>query len=245
MEKSHYSRRTIHWWGRVTAAPAATSNGFYLLMTHISGTSFPSPLACYLPQERRAGWFSIGLTAAACRHARLAYTARRACRPFWFSRYSEKNVGYVAVSLLLRSGDTMMSLVINSIRNDLNSHSSPAQASLPFSVGCAARSLNGHNTFRSYANPSFRLYLVMRCFPASVSPLESAGTLVVFAVWSCLFAVVCFADRKRPEMHAVQSVCVCCFPVDWCGVRGSQQVRRKVSPSRVPRRVAPALLPTF
>ncbi|CBJ29344.1 Coatomer protein complex, alpha sub-unit [Ectocarpus siliculosus] len=43
------------------------------------------------------------------------------------TKYSEKNVGYVAVSLLLRSGDTMMSLVINSIRNDLNSHSSPAQ----------------------------------------------------------------------------------------------------------------------
>lgn len=42
-------------------------------------------------------------------------------------RYSEKNVGYVAVSLLLRSGDTMMTLVINSIRNDLTSHSSPAQ----------------------------------------------------------------------------------------------------------------------
>lgn len=42
-------------------------------------------------------------------------------------RYSEKNVGYIAVSLLLRSGDTMMTLVINSIRNDLNSHSSPAQ----------------------------------------------------------------------------------------------------------------------
>ncbi|CAN0482237.1 unnamed protein product, partial [Ectocarpus sp. 8 AP-2014] len=39
------------------------------------------------------------------------------------TKYSEKNVGYVAVSLLLRSGDTMMSLVINSIRNDLNSHS--------------------------------------------------------------------------------------------------------------------------
>lgn len=43
------------------------------------------------------------------------------------TRYSEKNVGYIAVSLLLRSGDHMMTLVINSIRNDLNSHSSPAQ----------------------------------------------------------------------------------------------------------------------
>ncbi|CAM9208245.1 unnamed protein product, partial [Scytosiphon promiscuus] len=43
------------------------------------------------------------------------------------TKYSEKNVGYIAVSLLLRSGDTMMTLVINSIRNDLNSHSSPAQ----------------------------------------------------------------------------------------------------------------------
>ncbi|CAM9885715.1 unnamed protein product, partial [Laminaria digitata] len=43
------------------------------------------------------------------------------------TKYSEKNVGYIAVSLLLRSGDKMMTLVINSIRNDLNSHSSPAQ----------------------------------------------------------------------------------------------------------------------
>ncbi|CAM9271765.1 unnamed protein product, partial [Discosporangium mesarthrocarpum] len=43
------------------------------------------------------------------------------------TKYSEKNVGYIAVSLLLRSGDQMMALVINSIRNDLVSHSSPAQ----------------------------------------------------------------------------------------------------------------------
>mmetsp|Transcript_20307 Transcript_20307/g.46068 ORF Transcript_20307/g.46068 Transcript_20307/m.46068 type:complete len:985 (-) Transcript_20307:533-3487(-) len=34
-------------------------------------------------------------------------------------KYSEKQVGYVALSLLLKGGDQMLSLVINSIRNDL------------------------------------------------------------------------------------------------------------------------------
>jgi len=34
-------------------------------------------------------------------------------------KYSEKQVGYVAMSLLLRSGDQMLNLVINSVRNDL------------------------------------------------------------------------------------------------------------------------------
>lgn len=43
-------------------------------------------------------------------------------------KYSEKNVGYIAVSLLLRSGDEMMAVVINSMRNDLMSHSNPAQS---------------------------------------------------------------------------------------------------------------------
>jgi len=35
------------------------------------------------------------------------------------SKYTEKTVGYVAMSLLLKSGDELMTLVINSIRNDL------------------------------------------------------------------------------------------------------------------------------
>ncbi|GMH55286.1 hypothetical protein TrRE_jg11905, partial [Triparma retinervis] len=35
------------------------------------------------------------------------------------AKYSEKQVGYVAMSLLLKAGDSMMNLVINSIRNDL------------------------------------------------------------------------------------------------------------------------------
>ncbi|CAM9880160.1 unnamed protein product, partial [Phaeothamnion confervicola] len=42
-------------------------------------------------------------------------------------KYTEKTVGYIAVSLLLRSGDEMMTLVVNSMRNDLVSHSNPAQ----------------------------------------------------------------------------------------------------------------------
>ena len=35
------------------------------------------------------------------------------------TKYQEKNVGYMAVSLLLKSGDPMMTLVINSMRNDI------------------------------------------------------------------------------------------------------------------------------
>jgi AP-2 complex subunit alpha len=37
-------------------------------------------------------------------------------------KFSEKNVGYVAVSLLMKSEDEMMTLVVNSVRNDLVSH---------------------------------------------------------------------------------------------------------------------------
>lgn len=42
-------------------------------------------------------------------------------------KYSEKIVGYVALSLLLKPGDEFMTLVVNSIRNDLVSPSPPAQ----------------------------------------------------------------------------------------------------------------------
>jgi len=39
------------------------------------------------------------------------------------SKFSEKQVGYVALSLLLRGGDQMLSLVVNAIRNDLTTSS--------------------------------------------------------------------------------------------------------------------------
>ena len=35
------------------------------------------------------------------------------------SKYSEKHVGYVGISLLLKNTDDMMTLVINTIRQDL------------------------------------------------------------------------------------------------------------------------------
>ncbi|GMH47741.1 hypothetical protein TrVE_jg8936 [Triparma verrucosa] len=35
------------------------------------------------------------------------------------AKYSEKQVGYVAMSLLLKAGDSMMNMIVNSIRNDL------------------------------------------------------------------------------------------------------------------------------
>jgi len=37
-------------------------------------------------------------------------------------KFSEKNVGYVAVSLLMKSEHELMTLVVNSVRNDLISH---------------------------------------------------------------------------------------------------------------------------
>ena len=46
------------------------------------------------------------------------------------AKYSEKQVGYVAMSLLLKAGDSMMNLIINSIRNDLVSSHNDANTSL-------------------------------------------------------------------------------------------------------------------
>lgn len=46
-------------------------------------------------------------------------------------KFSEKNVGYVAVSLLMKSEDEMMTLVVNSVRNDLVSHNNYFQVCAP------------------------------------------------------------------------------------------------------------------
>lgn len=47
-------------------------------------------------------------------------------------KFSEKNVGYVAVSLLMKSEDEMMTLVVNSVRNDLVSHNNYFQVGAPY-----------------------------------------------------------------------------------------------------------------
>eukprot|EP00943_MAST-04B_sp_MAST-4B-sp1_P003614 g3614.t1 len=44
------------------------------------------------------------------------------------SKYSEKHVGYVGISLLLKNTDDMMTLVINTIRQDLKSNSDAVQS---------------------------------------------------------------------------------------------------------------------
>ena len=44
------------------------------------------------------------------------------------SKYSEKHVGYVGISLLLKNTDDMMTLVINTIRQDLKSSSDAVQS---------------------------------------------------------------------------------------------------------------------
>jgi len=44
------------------------------------------------------------------------------------TKYSEKAVGYMAVSLLLRPGDQLFTLVINSVRNDLKNQSTYVQS---------------------------------------------------------------------------------------------------------------------
>ncbi|CAM9336963.1 unnamed protein product [Chrysoparadoxa australica] len=70
-------------------------------------------------------------------------------------KYSEKNVGYIAASLLLRSGDEMMTLVINSMRNDLVSHSNPAQTLALATIA----NLGGPDLREALANDVQRLLL--------------------------------------------------------------------------------------
>ena len=44
------------------------------------------------------------------------------------NKYSEKQVGYVALSLLLRAGDSMMTMVVNTVRGDLSTKGNNASA---------------------------------------------------------------------------------------------------------------------
>jgi len=44
------------------------------------------------------------------------------------TKFSEKSVGYMAISLMLKPGDELMTLVINSMRNDIVGQSYAGQA---------------------------------------------------------------------------------------------------------------------
>jgi len=58
------------------------------------------------------------------------------------AKYSEKQVGYVAMSLLLKDGDQMITMVINSIRNDLISSNSDADAGISLAL-CSIANVSG------------------------------------------------------------------------------------------------------
>lgn len=58
------------------------------------------------------------------------------------SKYSEKQVGYVALSLLLKGGDQMLSMVVNSIRNDLTNSSSNNDAAQSLAL-CSIANVSG------------------------------------------------------------------------------------------------------
>lgn len=50
-------------------------------------------------------------------------------------KYTEKSVGYIAVSLMIKPTDELMTLVVNSVRNDLISPNPPGQC---LSLQCIA-----------------------------------------------------------------------------------------------------------
>ena len=55
-------------------------------------------------------------------------------------KFSEKQVGYVALSLLLRGGDQMLTMIVNTIRGDLTSHitAAPSSSSTSDASACLA-----------------------------------------------------------------------------------------------------------
>jgi hypothetical protein len=76
------------------------------------------------------GWFDDDVVRPHARHVYIKSTGGNTHTPPHHHttptntrfQFSEKSVGYVAVSLLMKSEDEMMTLVVNSVRNDLVSH---------------------------------------------------------------------------------------------------------------------------
>eukprot|EP00618_Florenciella_parvula_P014348 CAMPEP_0119485352 /NCGR_PEP_ID=MMETSP1344-20130328/12087_1 /TAXON_ID=236787 /ORGANISM="Florenciella parvula, Strain CCMP2471" /LENGTH=231 /DNA_ID=CAMNT_0007520017 /DNA_START=61 /DNA_END=753 /DNA_ORIENTATION=+ len=80
------------------------------------------------------------------------------------SKFSEKNVGYVAIALMIHPGDggDMMTLVINSIKNDLLSISDGAQA---LALACIAN-MGGNDLAGALASDVQRLLVGPDTHPA-------------------------------------------------------------------------------
>jgi len=82
------------------------------------------------------------------------------------NKYSEKNVGYVALSLLLRGGDPMMSSIVNTIRKDLTAAGAPSNVK---SSSSSQSGGNGNDVAQSLA----------LCSIANISGLELIQALHV------------------------------------------------------------------
>ena len=90
-------------------------------------------------------------------------------------KFSEKCVGYVAISLLLKNTDDMMTLIINSIRNDIVSNNSPIQS---LALACVAN-IGGDELVISLVEDVQRLVLSMTT-PAPVRKKAALCLLRMF-----------------------------------------------------------------
>ena len=76
-------------------------------------------------------------------------------------KFTEKNTGYVATSVLLKANDELMTLVINSIRNDLVSTVNPAQTL----ALAAIANIGGSDLAESLASDVQRLLVAHNTLP--------------------------------------------------------------------------------
>ena len=76
-------------------------------------------------------------------------------------KFTEKNTGYVATSVLLKANDELMTLVINSIRNDLVSTVNPAQTL----ALAAIANIGGNDLAESLASDVQRLLVAHNTLP--------------------------------------------------------------------------------
>lgn len=104
------------------------------------------------------------------------------------TKYQEKSVGYMALSLLLKPGDQLMSLVINSMRNDLICPFSWAQA-----LALAAISNIGGSEFSETLTPDVQRllenYIQTRYLPPSnptISPEVDLRNKLAVGKKTCL-----------------------------------------------------------
>lgn len=220
--------------------------------THV-GKNVPTPLACYLPQERRAGWSSVVLTAAVIdTYGLLTPLVVPAGRLVVQVLGEERGLHRREPTPSVRGHDDVAGHQLHPERPQQPLQPRPGELSLfGWLRRTDERSLNRHSvdSIRSY-----RRYF--SCVPDYASLLLFRRARVRSRVGcflqqkSSLLAVVCFAGRKIPEMLAAHSAAYVCvvFPsvdVEFLGTNKRGLLCRKVAPSPVPCSVTPAFLLTF